>query len=233
MGSSNKVIGDIYKAHEQPGSPSYHRDANGRTCQRVFRGSTSVIKAMEPSIGASMFDLGDSSLLVTSTDIRSLESSEISELVVALSNNVDSEMLNPDLSGETIEVEWSQIDKPLEQHPLFKDLTKEELKLISNVLNDKAQESEIKNETALKLYEKKRRGQDSYLVFAPVVRRTTKQRSRPTSTSCGKISSPPVGVAGYTFLKSADRASKNSADGYWTRQEEWLGADSWDKEIYK
>lgn len=72
------------------------------------------------------------------------------------------------------------------------------------------------------------RGVESFLDFAPVVRRTSRYlgSSAPDSSDAGqKTDAPAYAPAGYQWLKTADRVSKQGTRGVeWIRQEEWTGA---------
>lgn len=72
------------------------------------------------------------------------------------------------------------------------------------------------------------RGVESYLDFAPVVRRNSRYlgSSAPNSSDAGqKTTAPAYAPEGYEWLKTADRVTKQGAKGIeWIRQEEWTGA---------
>ncbi len=87
------------------------------------------------------------------------------------------------------------------------------------------------SDNAKALVDRLKRGQDTYVVYAPVARRTTKFSTKAGNTRCGFLSNPPgdAAVAGYLYLKTADRSTR---DRNWTRSEEWTGADEIDTEIY-
>ena len=233
-----KTVGDIYRAYEQSGSPRYSYDKEGGRCSRVFRGGMDILQAMRPSVGGRMADVSPD-FLVVSIDIYPTSTSEIGEMVVNLDNFSDESELNWVNNNapkeETIEIEWSQLDKPLAQAPVFKNLSPEDIKLAEDILSGKQTTDALegKSDRLLLYYEKRAKGQQTYLVFAPVVRRTSQSTSRPSAGACGKINSPPVGVNGYQFIKTACRISKSKSNKYWERSEEWLGADSWDTDLYK
>lgn len=235
-----KTVGDIYQAYEQAGSPRYSYDKEGGRCTRVFRGSMSILEAMRPSVAGNM-DGTYGNFRVTSVEIYPTSTSEIGEMVVNLDNYTDESELNQGSEiestqkEETIEIEWTQLDKPLAQAPFFKNLSPEDIQLAEDVISGKQSKAALndKSDKLTTYYEKRMRGQQTYLVFAPVVRRTMQTSSRPTTGSCGKIDSPPVGIGGFQFIKTTDRASKSTHNRYWERTEEWLGADSWDNDLYK
>ncbi|MCL2464718.1 MAG: hypothetical protein FWF28_06590, partial [Micrococcales bacterium] len=85
---------------------------------------------------------------------------------------------------------------------------------------------------ALPLAKKIAAGTESYLVFSPIISRTTVTLSRPATGGCGTIQAPPFAIAGYVYLKVADTA-RQQADGTWQRTEQWQGADKWDEDLYE
>lgn len=88
------------------------------------------------------------------------------------------------------------------------------------------------------------KGVESYLVFAPVARRTSRYAAKKAEqvfssvgAACGKRQTPPAKltrIAGGTWewLKTADRVQENSGGGC-ERVEEWTGADEWDHDLYQ
>lgn len=145
----------------------------------------------------------------------------------------------------TEEVEWSQIEKPIEQHPRYLTggaaaLTAADLDAIEEWRNATAAADRSSLYTALsanakELADKIRRGQTSYIVPAPVARKTTKGFEAPSSSAQGvrQTATPITGApAGYVWLGTADRAVRQGGRGKWERVQEWTGADDWDSDIY-
>lgn len=151
---------------------------------------------------------------------------------------------------DTLEVEWVQIEKKLETHPLYKSgagaLTDEDLVDIDFWKDEKdpANRKAFKylpetgavvtlSANAIAFCKKLLRGQDSYADYAPICRATTTTTKAPLNTKCGITDSPPrdVTIAGYQYLKTADRATRR--DRKWERVREWTGANSIDSDIYK
>ncbi|MGI5868683.1 MAG: hypothetical protein ACOX9C_04455 [Kiritimatiellia bacterium] len=76
------------------------------------------------------------------------------------------------------------------------------------------------------------KGVETYLVFAPVVTRTSTYKLRPDPSDIGKVCNPPVTVPGsWQYLKTGDRIVRQ-ADGRYVRTEQWTGADEWAPELY-
>lgn len=161
----------------------------------------------------------------------------------------------------TLEIEMSQIERPIEFHSGLRggsdsteavenlDLWRNERiravrKAFKYRLTDDAPESAAVSLTATekKWAQKILMGVESFLVFSPVVTRTTVTDYRPTDLSCGLISAPPIAVAGFTsYLKTADRVVSNDGGLTWTRTEAWTAAlptlagvpQAWDPDLYK
>lgn len=149
------------------------------------------------------------------------------------------------------EIDQVQIEKNLRQHPLFAAFSNADW-LAVNAWEDEIDQSlkqayqyYIRNKdgesdgSLLTLtgsatvgqvaYARLRRlGVESYLDFAPVVRRTTKYRGNaaPSSADAGqKTTAPSYAPTGYEWLKTCDRVSKQGTRSTeWLRQEEWTGA---------
>lgn len=156
-------------------------------------------------------------------------------------------------SDETIyEVEMAQLEKPILCHPSFK-VYAEQIELWR--AGDPAQRAAYKytdaagNEgvalqgMALKAAQLILRGVESYLVFSPVCRRTTRVSAAAVDEwtdvggACGKRGSPPNECAGmvsgqWQWLKTGDRAVQTAGAGA-ERAEEWTGADEWDADLYE
>jgi hypothetical protein len=85
------------------------------------------------------------------------------------------------------------------------------------------------------LIDKKLMGQDSYLLFAPVVRETIDIAGIPTTEGAGTVEAPPGAASapsGYEYLLTADRRESEGPDGRWRRIREWTGSYVWDADIY-
>ncbi len=147
----------------------------------------------------------------------------------------------------TFEIEMAQIEKPLLAHPSFSgyadvvDKSRQSPPEIRNA--DKYVTGTDENgeyETAdlssseLAVVAKIRKGVESYLVFAPVVTKTSKSADMPAvAAGCGKRTAPAIKPQGdWDWLKTGDRAVQQS-DGSWQRTEVWTAADEWDQDLYE
>lgn len=212
--------------YEQPGSPEYLYDYRGVSCTRTFKGPIDVIKSMASGMFKSLLVSG---LNLKTVRVFTLESGAVGQLVATLDNYKDEMNLSTTSSVESLEVEWAQLEKPLGANTKFKDV---DFKKVESVTKGDIAESELSGDDK-KYYDKIKSGVTSYLVFAPVIRKVTKTTTRPTTSTAGKISSPPIGVGNFQYLKTADSATKGVGEFFWTRREEWTGADAWDSDLYQ
>jgi hypothetical protein len=221
---------------EDPNSPQWTNDQNGQQCQRIFGGRYASLLATQPLRGASM--AGFAGVFVDSVVVKNGPGNKGNMTVIlkpSITPGIDSDQ-------PTEEMEWSEIQKKLELHPRYqatgaKPLTDPDLDKIEEWKSETT--SDGRNKAYLKLsanakefVTKLRRGEDSFIVFAPVARATYKSKAQPVSTNCGFISSPPpdLTIEGYTYLKTADRMIRQS--GNWEHVLEWTGGTNIDTDIY-
>lgn len=173
-------------------------------------------------------------------------------LTVTVRDSSSSQYIDTDGDREIVyEVEMAQLEKPILAHPDFSPYVSQiEMWRGGDAATRAAFEykDESGNNVALagKALDAARlllKGVESYLVFSPVARRTTKDPRRPRKAcsgvgkDCGKIVNPPSKLTGmvagsWKWLKTADRAVQASNGGS-ERIEEWTGADEWDETLYK
>lgn len=168
-------------------------------------------------------------------------------------------------NNETLEVEWVEIQKNLLLHPVFNEagadskhpnaglyaLTNDDRAAIeawkqaptSNYSYTGAQGNGTLSTNAQKFADLILGGTDSYVVYSPVIRLTTKNAAPPGNSACGTIQTPPAGgdlgetsnpetgelTEGYVFLATADRSTR---DRVWNRVQEWTGCDQIDNILY-
>ena len=218
-----------------PDSPEIKVTKDGTETTLIYTGPTAaVIAAIPPRLASIGTYLG----FVDTVTTKQLPGGRSSMTVVltpspwTLSNDTP-----------TIEIEWVEIQKKLETHPRYQtggesELDNADLDQLDRWRNASsstqraaeyatiaASYPELKN-----LVDKLRRGQDSYMVYAPVVRKITSNTSEPTTNQCGLRTTPAATITGYEFLQTADRATRKN--GRWERTEEWTGAEVWDSDIY-
>jgi len=159
------------------------------------------------------------------------------------------------------EVDYTLIEKPIEQHPLFRDIFNNpelatfradievwrnlELKYISRkmqcqypIQDDPDPFNEDHWHSFSGTYEiycrKILAGIESYFLQVPVIRKTTVEASPPSSSSAGMRDTPPktFGIHGKQWIKTVDRTLSTDRNGRWERQEEWSGFDNLDENLY-
>jgi hypothetical protein len=135
-------------------------------------------------------------------------------------------------SQTTIEIEWVELRKKLQEHPRYAQVSDADRRKIEDAIaNPKPDQSPaLTDSRAIELYTKLLRGQTEYSLAVPVVRRTT---TRPTSLTAGNAwfrNNPPVSPSGWQWLKTADRISRTG--NAFQRVEEWTGAKEIDTDIY-
>jgi hypothetical protein len=173
----------------------------------------------------------------------------------ASSGKLRPESGRPAEETEKFSVEMAQVEKPLLTHPRYRDVAEAvgmwrdeadaTLRNAYKYVDDSGAEqtlSQLGQEAAGKIM----RGVESYLVWAPVIRRSTAGlRHATVGQGMGKIHTGTpnidgISVAGsWKWLKTGD-----SAETYWTedvkgddvercsREELWTAADDWDEDLY-
>jgi len=141
------------------------------------------------------------------------------------------------LADPIVEKDWVRIEKPLAQHPRYKTLGAQSIAMAKAWASDPLTytgPSFANDPLTTEFASKLQRGQDTYVVFAPVVKLTTEHAGEPDTGGCGKISIPSNNAGRnlmkYKFLKTAD--GTRSEKGRWSRNQEWTGADDIDNDIY-
>lgn len=213
------------------------------TTTLIWSGKYSALFAVQPSKGDVYLDYAG---LAVQRSVLTPSRGDMATLTVVLSNRVEADAETSTAYKTRWEIDWTQIEKELVQHPYIADDANaasiiEDVELWRNseiklraaykyVDTDEA-EKELDGK-ALEVAQKMQRGQTGYLIFAPAIRRVRDYQGRPSDTgTCGKIETPEINVAGYVYLKTADRLVQQ-ADDVWQRTEEWTGADAWDADLY-
>lgn len=235
----------IYKgntsAQEQPssGRRTFRRGAK-RQFTKIVRGRLHSVEANAPDIGDTVSIRGKS-CVATGVDVQP-ERGGMATLTVSgvqKRHGADVEI--------TWEIEMAQIEKPILSHPKYKayatevsawrDGTDPALKLAHKYLDAGGSEQSLTG-AALQTAMKIEKGVESYLVFAPVIRRITKSDDNLTvGRDLGKNVSAPaipsnISIDGtWQWLKSKDNVTLDG-DQLSTQIEEWTGADEWDDDLY-
>jgi len=154
--------------------------------------------------------------------------------------------ITPAVIRDKYDVDWMRIERPIETSPYLGDAAAQAAAAI--VLDlwrngepalraqykyiDAAGVEQTLADKVLDIAKKIMKGVESYLVFTPVVQRVRAYRGRPTTGGCGVPENPPANtIAGYVFLKTADRLSDQD-ESISIRTEEWTGALEWDADLY-
>jgi hypothetical protein len=171
---------------------------------------------------------------------------------------------NNDATSTQLEKEWTQLEKALKQHPMYgvdgsKELTPadranlqrwedEPDQAIKSAFQYKAN-PESKYSIALDphpahLAAKLLKGRDSYMLYMPVLRKTTNHPREPTNGNCATTGAPSGfsvlpqrkletgDLVDYVWLKTADRATNSGEHNTWQRIQEWTGFDEVDTDLY-
>lgn len=232
----------------RPDYPQLVRDASGVRRTYVLRGPEAIITPLLPDIGDTWVD-GNPVSDVGSAKIGTSGWFDYTIDTYKVDTKATAE--KTDDQYPFWEIDQVQIEKPLKQHPAFISFTSADWAAVNawDVETDHLLRSGyqyyLRDKDGLpvgsivtltgtthagqKAYAYLRlRGADSFLDFAPVVRRNSRYigSSAPDSSDAGqKTIAPAYAPEGYEWLKTADRVSKAGAKGIeWIRQEEWTGA---------
>jgi hypothetical protein len=230
---------------EQPTSPTFESTKEGPRYTRVWRGPYAKCISDQPARLQTM--AGTPSDFKVDTVRIAKQPGGSAEMTVTLTPAPVEDYTTE--NNETLELDWVEIQKDIRTHPMFGSLfasshpsanefvlTEDDQRAVAewetaSTAADKATKYTALTAHAKELAKRLQRGQDSYVVYAPLCRRTTKNAARPTKTRCGKSDNPPaaIKVDGYKYIKTADRSTR---DRTWTSVEEWTGADEVDTKVY-
>jgi len=225
---------------EQPGYPRIKVDSNGTSITRRYEGAFEKIQAEITSAriatGKAMPNLGAG---YSSVRIRTFESwpaeGDSGVLIVQMDDySTSTGGEDDDVDNSTLEIDWVQLEKSITEHPYYADITDSQWEQIKDAVNDKDAPKEWEDGSKAEgAYNRLKRGVEGYLVFAPVVRRTTPLKLAPTTQTAGTREDPPESPSGdWEFLKTADRLVSPGQSSPFDRVEEWTGADAWDPILY-
>lgn len=231
----------------RPDYPREQQDSTGIRKVYVMRGKRSVLEPLFLGIGAA-FD----GAFIDRTDIQNIATSDVIDYTVE--TYLTFAQTTAEVTDDQYpfsEIDQVQIEKPLKQHPAFITFTSADWQAVNAwenendmalkaayqyFLRDKDSETVGSvltltgtSTAGQQAYARLRLlGTESFLDFAPVVRRTSRYRgsAAPSSADAGqKTTAPAYAPAGYEWLKTCDRVSKQGTKSIeWIRQEEWTGA---------
>lgn len=236
-------VGDT-AIHLAPGFPRRRRNATADQIVLTYRGPYTSLVSGEP-------DPGDAISGYTGYSVESVETypdgagtDGPGTQVIILSADSPA-VLTSEASEDVEEIEAGVLEKKLESHPIYqsggtKELTTADLDDIAEwrAATTAAQRASLYGDlsaNAQHFVAKVQRGIESYLVAAPVTRKTTRSYAKPTVGGIGtRTTSQPVTASpsGYQWLKTGDRAVRQGPNGKWERVQEWTGADAWDSDLY-
>lgn len=263
MSNARKPIGNIEARLSMEHCVVKLADASA-TATLVYSGDLAKLKAMagtftvgRPSNAVpSNLDISGDTYKVTGVEITGGPggTGRLTVGLAAVSNSAVTVL--PTEKGVDWQLDWTLVEKPLEQHPDFAALFTESStyakietwKKLSDhgYITEKAQftvPNDLGNPTiwapltgdALKFCQKLAKGISSYQVQVPVVRKTETTVSGPglnASSRCGMRQAPPkFADLANAWLKTADSWSKNG-QSKWEHVQAWSGFDSLDEDLY-
>jgi hypothetical protein len=242
---------------EAPDSPKWDFQLEDTICVRVFYGPYATCLAKKPLNNQKMNDVG---MYVVNVKVNKQAGGK-GEMIVTLGQYAG--FTTGLTAGVPAKVERDYIatDRKLEAHPRYAynetgAVGAKELSMLDLVQLKKWEDEsnsalraafkftdgteKTLSENAQDFARKKLKGQDSYTVYVPVLRRTSTWNVAPPGETCGKrieASALPADIkalapAGYAWLKTADRSPQSGRSGRYERFEEWTGFDSIDADIY-
>lgn len=238
----------------QPGYPDLTRNTDGTiTGTIVYGGLYDALVAKLPKAGELLIGLVADGLKIGKCRVRPTKGG-LGELTIEVGDSLGDSggAENP---TNLLEVEVSSMEKPIEANLLFKDLSLQDLAHVNAWENlgpdaanrkmnyqypliDQADPSNAANwgtlsNRALLLAQKKAKRIESYLLPAPVIRRTRSYITRPNVfEGVARRGTPPISISGWEWLKTSDRYTRDGTSGPFIRSEEWTGAEYWDSDIY-
>jgi hypothetical protein len=218
----------------------------------TFKGKYTDVLNNKDALGTALS--GYSGMFCTKASIEELNGTA-GQIQLTLEGVLDpSSYTTEPLGPPVFELEFGELTRPLEQHSLCgilkparpispvtqKKLTWEDWQLLTTDDYDSTGNGTgiwaAAAKWSLSTYQrKKERGEDSFVLYTPIIRRTTIHLYPPgdVGSMAGRLQSPPstgfdVGV--WTWLAGPDRCTHSART--FTRVTEWHGADYWDTEIY-
>lgn len=225
---------------EAPTSPEWLFGEN-IAVTRSFSGPYSVCLSSAPFRGAAGTGIV-AGYVVTESRVRR-QRGGLGELVIqyGLPGGVvpgDGAQLPPDEA----EIQNEKLERALAKHPRYSSLTEVLLNHI-NVLLETSDDGKratalaavTASVLALELYQKLKRGETHYLIYAPVYRLVLHSWTAPGALSSGGFrqtppSAPILPPGDNQWLREGDRATFNGTT--WQVEKKWIGVPEWDADIY-
>ena len=215
---------------------------------QVYEGDTAGLATLQPIIGASFASIiGANLVYVRSVEYETHSKGPVVRMTVTATNWTSGGNSESDTDYE---LEWMRVDKDIRSHRAFND-SGAAYEMDEADWNELAEwEAETNASKKQELYDdlsvsataladRLKKGETNYPVWVPVARKSYQTITRPTTSSVGKIDTPPpqcgaplnteYGKA-YFYVLMADRAVRQR--GVWRRQQEWMGFDDIDLLLY-
>ncbi|MFZ4394152.1 MAG: hypothetical protein ACOYOU_00840 [Kiritimatiellia bacterium] len=219
------------------GSPKYSF-ADRSTCTRIFQGRFTTIMNNLPKRGSTMTGINPS-FTISSIEVENGGGGKGTMTVLLEGPPSPSEQTT---SQPTYEIEWTEVEKALETHPRYAEVSQHYRSLVAAYFatSDMAEREDIKAQIpsehlAYELLEKKQEARESYRLYIPIARRTTNTTLPVLNGVCGHVGAPTDFTtlpAGYIWIQSAARSLRTGTKGKWQTIEEWTGLDDYDQDIY-
>lgn len=237
-----------------PGKVKWTVTSSKVTVTTDYTGPYATCFSDKPTVGQS-YTVEGFLMTLTGYEITELDAGA-GRLDLTLEIQVDDSNQSSEPIGEpTFEVEYVELQRPLETHgrcgllnpgrPKNPKIDKIATWEDWQVLDENDYDSSFPRGTnvgdiwTLAQYKSlKEQGVDSYVVFQPIVRRNSIHLGRPTDlgAAAGKLQDPPSGanfpgLSYYEWLGGPDRVTKSKRT--YNRCTEWLGAQHWETLMYQ
>lgn len=223
---------------EQPQKYSYGID--GRTCTRTYHGYWPTVVASASYWGSNINTWFPDLAGYYINSVEAVEETGGTGTVTITLSTTMAQGAIDDPANPVYEVEWTRVDKNIKEHPIWSTsgsayyITATEWDTIAKWEDSRTISTGSLGAGGLELIDRLRNSQDSYMVYIPTVKATTKHSSRPTTGGCGQVQNPPASTypttsgngKTYIYIKTADRVVKS--DFVFERTQEWVGFEKVD-----
>lgn len=248
---ADSIAGQISVA-EQPGSPRIRRVGGRREGQRVYKGRYQDLLAKMPNEGDEDPELGN--LAVVSSELLPVAGEGAERIgVLTVEYNDDHKTEGVDAEKPIYEVRWLEQQVDVRLHPRYKPdgddaLTLSDLAmlqvwetetnhLLKSSFKFRIMEGEYTlSANAQKVARKILKGVLTYPARVPVARIVSYTLEIPQTNPCDKIQTgKPFDKCpdGYTWVSTADDATRTGRHGKWERHQEFQGFASVDTDLYE
>lgn len=220
-----------------PSRKKYTRAAgNVRNIEIELDGNYTTLLDLESTLvyGTELLPYGG--LYVSETTISREGRGDLATLKVTASNSIQPTNLGGSTEAPTKEITYTRVDVDIRNHPIFQTdgtyaLTEEDKRNVETRFGNPSVATPVLSAHAQQLYDRLVRGQTSYMIFLPVVRKTRTSSNEPVLDNIGQIDTGAAVANGgpsqtangksYVYVKMED--SKSRQNYKWTRSEMWMG----------